>query len=63
MPYDDLTSFAQRMRGVIVDPRERIDEDRDSLLEGDAVLSLVNPRFFWIPDEPNRHKPPSIAPD
>lgn len=48
---DDLSHFTYRMIGIIMDTRQRIEEDRDRFIERYAVLPEVGRLLLWVPRE------------
>ena len=55
MPDENLAPLTDRVTRIAVDPCERIAENRNVLLESDAVLEKVGGSFLWIPDEMHGH--------
>ena len=49
MTYDDLAAFPDGMIRIVVNPGERIAENRQGFFERDAMLSQIRSSFLRIP--------------
>ena len=56
MTHDDLAAFPFRAVRIVMNPRKRVSEDGERLLERHSMLSTVRPGLRSIPRESGAHQ-------